>query len=261
MSLHWFPFFPGDFISGTIRLSFHERGTYSLMLVAYYANGGPFPLDQTELYRMVGCESDSDRRAVDRVLQRKFITTEDGYAHERCERVIAEQQAAHHKRVEAAKKRWSNADAMHEHSKSNQNQNQNQRTSSVTNVTASPSGTQPVDNLFGPGLAFLVQAGVKQAQARSFLGMLRKTLGDAEAWDVVHRAQLEQVSDPIPWCQQAAKLKKAGIPPKWWADEKSIDAEARRIGVHPTGYDTYDTLKDKIRNRHKEMKNGAVQEG
>jgi uncharacterized phage protein (TIGR02220 family) len=73
---------------------------------------------------MVGCESDSDRRAVDRVLQRKFIVTDEGYAHERCEKVIAEQQAAHHKRVEAAKKRWSNVHAMHEQSMSNQNQNQ-----------------------------------------------------------------------------------------------------------------------------------------
>ena len=257
MALHWFPFFPGDFISGTIRLSFHERGTYSLMLVAYYANGGPFPLDHTELYRMVGCESDSDRRAVDRVLQRKFIPTDDGYAHERCERVIAEQQAAHHKRVEAAKKRWSNADALHEHSKSNQNQNQNQRTSSVPNGTASPPGRRPVDDLFGPGLAFLLQAGVKEKSARSFLGLLRKTLGDAGAWETIYNAELEQVSDPIAWCQQAAKVKKAGIPPDWWKSEKATDAEGRRVGVTATGYDSYDTFRDKIRNRHKEMKNEA----
>jgi uncharacterized phage protein (TIGR02220 family) len=121
--MHWFPFYPSDFIGGAIRLSHHERGTYALMLVSYYTIGGPLPLDMVECYRIVGCESDSDRRAVDRVLQCKFIRTEAGFAHERCEEILAQQSAGYLRRSGAAKKRWemhamhmqcmSNAPTMH----------------------------------------------------------------------------------------------------------------------------------------------------
>jgi uncharacterized protein YdaU (DUF1376 family) len=104
--MHWFPFYSADFLAGSIRLGFAERGTYAMLLIVYYESGGPLPLDPTELYRMVGCESDADRRAVDRVLLRKFVRTDSGWVQERCEQVIAEQQKSRGKRVAAAKKRW-----------------------------------------------------------------------------------------------------------------------------------------------------------
>ncbi len=155
MSLPWFPFYPGDFISGTIRMGFQEKGAYALLITAYYASGGPLPLDMVELHRMVGCESDSDRRSVDRVLKLKFVRTDFGYVHERCEKVIEEQTAAHERRSKAAKVHWSKvrakqeqstciADALHEQSICNQNQNQNHNQIKEKPKTQKPSSA-PAD--------------------------------------------------------------------------------------------------------------------
>lgn len=67
-------------------------------------------------------------------------------------------------------------------------------------------GSTEPDAIFGDGLAYLVRCGVPERGARSFLGKMRKELGDdLIAVELLVKAQQEEVSDPIPWLRAAAK--------------------------------------------------------
>jgi uncharacterized protein YdaU (DUF1376 family) len=80
----WFPFYSSDFIGATVGLSCQERSIYCLMLPLYYEIG-PFPVDRVRVYRIVGCESDEQKRTVDFLLERFFVLLEDGWYQERAE--------------------------------------------------------------------------------------------------------------------------------------------------------------------------------
>lgn len=62
------------------------------------------------------------------------------------------------------------------------------------------------DPIFGDGLAYLVRCNVPEKGARSFLGKMRKELGDdLVAVELLVKAQQEEISDPVPWLRAAAK--------------------------------------------------------
>lgn len=88
--MHWFPFYSSDFLGATVGLSCLERALYALMLPLYY-EVGPFPAEQVRVYRIVGCESDEQKRAVDYLLERYFVLREDGWYQSRAEEVKVQQ--------------------------------------------------------------------------------------------------------------------------------------------------------------------------
>jgi uncharacterized phage protein (TIGR02220 family) len=145
--MHWFPFYPSDFIGSTLDCSYDEATTYAWMLIVYYQNGGALPGDRVRLYRMLRCESVEQKQLVESVL-RFFVERGGQLWHERAERTIAEQNAKHHRRVEAGRSggeaKASNARALVEQCSSNQNQNQIQNQSQITpKVKTSLSGSSP----------------------------------------------------------------------------------------------------------------------
>lgn len=101
--MHWFPFYSSDFIGATVGLSCLERSLYALMLPLYY-EVGPFPTDPVRVYRVIGCESDEQKRAVDYLLGQFFVLREDGWYQPKAERVKAESAAFHEKAVERGKR-------------------------------------------------------------------------------------------------------------------------------------------------------------
>lgn len=57
----------------------------------------------------------------------------------------------------------------------------------------------------------MVRKGVPEKSARSFLGMFRKTCADdLVAAELLVRAEVEDVSEPVAWLTKAAKARKAG---------------------------------------------------
>jgi uncharacterized protein YdaU (DUF1376 family) len=74
--LIWFPFYSSDFIGATVGLSCLERALLALMLPLYY-EVGPFPPDKVRVYRIIGCESDEQKRAVDYLLGHFFVLKDD----------------------------------------------------------------------------------------------------------------------------------------------------------------------------------------
>lgn len=70
------------------------------------------------------------------------------------------------------------------------------------------SGVEPpveVDPIFGTGLAFLTRKGVAERPARSFLGKLRKDVGDLRCVEILSRAESDDVSEPLAWLRAAAE--------------------------------------------------------
>lgn len=72
--------------------------------------------------------------------------------------------------------------------------------------------TPPPDPIFGHGLAFLLAKGVKERGARSFLGAMRKEVGDMRTAELIAAAEAQDVSDPVAWLRQAAKRPGTGPP-------------------------------------------------
>ena len=101
--MHWFPFYSSDFIGATVGLSCLERSLYALMLPLYY-EVGPFPPEPVRTYRIIGCESDEQKRAVDFLLANFFILREDGWYQERAEKEKAIAAQMHDSAVDRGKR-------------------------------------------------------------------------------------------------------------------------------------------------------------
>ena len=104
----WFPFYSSDFIGATVGLSCLERALYALMLPLYY-EAGPFPVDKVRVYRIVGCESDEQKRAVDYLLETFFVLMPDGWYQPRAEREKAKDAQIRELARTKANKRWHGA--------------------------------------------------------------------------------------------------------------------------------------------------------
>lgn len=74
---------------------------------------------------------------------------------------------------------------------------------SSTSGSDSPPTPEP-DPIFGHGLAFMLAKGVPERGARSFLGAMRKEVGDVRAAELLASAEREDVSDPTAWLRAAA---------------------------------------------------------
>ena len=103
----------GDFISSTLVLTMVEEGAYSRLLDQYYICEHALPADRNMLYRLARARSASERRAVDRVIDRFFSLSEEGYTHGGVERDIADRrdkQAKAARSAEARRKRHQTAE-------------------------------------------------------------------------------------------------------------------------------------------------------
>lgn len=81
-------------------MSRQSRWIYRDMLDVYYDSESPLPLDLDVLCAEIGVESDDERKIVERLLRFKFIATDEGYRHERCDAEIA----TYHAKADIAKK-------------------------------------------------------------------------------------------------------------------------------------------------------------
>lgn len=106
--MHWFPFYSSDFIGATVGLSCLERSLLALMLPLYY-EVGPFPVEKVRVYRIVGCESDEQKRAVDFLLHSYFVLRDDGWYQPRAEREKVKWAQISETARAKANKRWHGA--------------------------------------------------------------------------------------------------------------------------------------------------------
>lgn len=229
----------GDYQKKTAALSLTEHGAYLLMLQHYYATEKPLPSGR-DLYRLLRATTKPDRDAINRVAQQFWEKTDAGLVNGRA---VTEIKKADHQRiinrevgklggrpkterVSENKPRTSEKPKTESVSENKPNRNPIQ-TPLVKN--SEPSGSAPdgavsdADLIFGLGLPLLEAAGVKEKNARSMLGLMRKQHGEKAVVNAVQRCAEVQAIEPVAWLQAALKSK-SGTP-----TAASIAAEAMRL--------------------------------
>lgn len=101
--MNWYEHHIGDYDKNTAHLTACEDGIYSRLLRRYYDKEEPLPADVEKVKRLARARDETERQAVDAVLEEFFHLQEDGWHHDVCDRVIAEYRAGEPERE--AKKR------------------------------------------------------------------------------------------------------------------------------------------------------------
>lgn len=221
----------GDYLKDTAHLSLLEHGVYTRLMDVYYTREGAIPAK--EVARLIGARSKDEREALQLVLAEFFILVDDAHRQERCEREIERYQDKQRKASASANARWSKGqthternanaspDAMRTHSEGNaprarpqtpdtRHQYSEANASGAAAPPAPPPKAEaptPQERIFALGLPLLTAAGVPERNARSMLGLMRKTHGDEPVADAIDRMAQAQPSEPVAWLQAALKAK------------------------------------------------------
>lgn len=79
--MNYFELYPGDYLRDTTRLTLVEHGAYLRLLMAYYAEEQPLPVDLNELYVIAGATDISGKKAIKKVAEKYFPEGSDGLRH------------------------------------------------------------------------------------------------------------------------------------------------------------------------------------
>jgi uncharacterized protein YdaU (DUF1376 family) len=192
--MNFFKLYIGDYQRDTGTLTLAEHGAYMLMLQHYYATERPLPAGR-ELHRLLRAESRQERDAIEAVANRFWRLTDAGLVNDRADEEIVKGQAqAEVNRAIAvqreARKRATN-EARKEH-ESCTTRKPNHSHSHTKTSEANASGVPPPDPvkaMFDLGVSLLTDTGHSVASARSFIGKVRKALGDDGAMAAVMAAK------------------------------------------------------------------------
>lgn len=218
----WMPLYVADYLADTFDLRADESGVYlTMLMLAWRRPDAGLPNDMEWLKRSLkSCLSDMHGHQFNRIVPKlleRFFTLEDGvWTNKRLtnERQKADKWSAN--ASENANKRWSkakenkdipDAKAMLTHSQSHSESQSNP-----------PGGAQapaaefrtPSKVLFDEGVKFLGRHGQSDRNARTLIGKWRKNIGDPMLLEVLSQAMRDEVSDAIPWIEQAVKARQNG---------------------------------------------------
>ena len=88
----WMPLYIGDYLRDTMFLRREHHGSYLLLIMAYWTNGGPLPSDDETLMEIAKCKIE-DWAITKALLSRFFIVTDSAWRHERIDEELS--RAAH----------------------------------------------------------------------------------------------------------------------------------------------------------------------
>lgn len=101
-SPHWMPLYIGDYLRDTMGLSAAEHGSYFLLIMAYWTNGGPLPDDPRYLAEIAKVQQCDWPGLSNRIS--KFFQINGGlWSHSRIEKELAEAVAHYERRSKAGK--------------------------------------------------------------------------------------------------------------------------------------------------------------
>lgn len=108
MSIIHIPFYPSDWLSGTLGLSDAEKGVYITLIARMYEMAGPIERDDDRLFRVCGCKSKASfvKSLEYLISEGKIIVTDDGLFNEKAAKVIKETTEKSSKAKSAAQSRW-----------------------------------------------------------------------------------------------------------------------------------------------------------
>lgn len=108
MSIVHIPFYPSDWLAGTLGLSDAEKGVYITLIARMYEMAGPIERDDNRLFRVCGSKSKASFvKALEYLISEgKIIVTEEGLFNEKASKVIEQTTEKSTKAKAAAQSRW-----------------------------------------------------------------------------------------------------------------------------------------------------------
>lgn len=222
----------GDYAQATMHLSLIEDAIYSRLLRRYYGEEQPIKDDMQQVCRWVGARTEEERAAVPMILQEFFELVEGAWRNKRADSEIAAyQQKAKTNRdngkaggrpkkkpnetqpVSGGFPEGTQADATGNpvggQEEPSRNPNQEPRTNKYS-VPDGTGGTPPeppsaVEQIFALGLPLLTAAGQPEKQARSMLGMFRKSHPDEDIVRAIQQCVDDQAIEPVGYLQRVLR--------------------------------------------------------
>jgi uncharacterized protein YdaU (DUF1376 family) len=233
--LNYYEHHLGDYVRDAAHLSLIEEGAYRRLLDAYYIREAPLPALVAECCKLARATSKLERAAVAMVLGEFFHLEPDGHHQRRADGEIAafQKRLTHNRTVgklggrPRKQKPENNRGVLPEKPEANPLQTP---VPNLSEAKASGSADAPppkaegrdavtapaaIDLIFGLGLPLLLAANVKESNARSMLGLMRKLHGDQAVVAAVQRMADEQPVEPVAWlqaCLRAPAQKRATAP-------------------------------------------------
>lgn len=87
----WYAWYPGDFAAKTRRLTLEQIGAYHRLLDEYYLMAEALSTNRSELHRVCGAITESERAAVEFVITRFFYEKSGRYRNKRADKELARQ--------------------------------------------------------------------------------------------------------------------------------------------------------------------------
>lgn len=229
----------GDYAQATMHLSLVEDAIYSRLLRRYYAEEQPIKDDLQQVCRWVGARTEEERAAVPMILQEFFELVDGTWRNKRADSEIAAyQQKAKTNRDNGKaggrpKKKPNETQSVSGgfpegtppdatgnpvggQEKPSRNPNQEPRTNKYS-VPDGTGGTPPeppsaVELIFALGLPLLTAAGQPEKQARSMLGMFRKSHPDEDIVRAIQQCVDDQAIEPVGYLQRVLRSGAARAP-------------------------------------------------
>ena len=285
--MNHFPLHIGDYAEATGHLTFVEDSAYLRCIRKYYSTEKPLPTDIKAVQRLVGARSKDELQAVETVLNEFFALADDGWHNARCDAELAIYFEKSEKAKASANSRWksssSNANAMRTHTEcnapndANAYQTQCEGNANQEPITKNqepnikPKKAAPSDSVFDEAwLLYPKRPGASKAEslkawtARVKAGVDRTVmLEGVKRYSAYCKAVIEDpsfIKQPATffgpnehylsdWTlpDQPKAMKKEDK--SWMFSDAGIEAKAQELGISATGYDTYETLKEKCRKR------------
>ncbi|MDF3852326.1 YdaU family protein [Achromobacter denitrificans] len=222
----------GDYAQATMHLSLVEDAIYSRLLRRYYAEEQPIKDDMQQVCRWVGARTEEERAAVPMVLQEFFELVDGAWRNKRADSEIAAyQQKARTNRdngkaggrpkkkpnetqpVSAGFPEETQPDATGNPAGGQEKPSRNPNQEPITNKYSVPNGTggtppeppSAVDQIFALGLPVLIAAGQPEKQARSMLGMFRKSHSDEDIVRAIQQCVDDQAIEPVGYLQRVLR--------------------------------------------------------
>jgi uncharacterized protein YdaU (DUF1376 family) len=205
----WMPFYPGDYLRDTSRLTTEQHGAYFLLIMDYWSNG-PAPDDDATLALI--CRLDTKRWKALRPSIAPFFSVADGlWTHGRIETELAKSVAYREKQLANGK--------LGGRPKGGQNKpNGKPKNNPAVNPDQNPdetllhsqphvpldeesNGLDPEKVAFDAGVKLLCAEGKSEGQARAIVGKWRKEHGPGQVIEALGAAQRNGVVSIIPWIE------------------------------------------------------------
>lgn len=233
----------GDFIKDTANLDDHQLATYLRMLWNYYTSEKPLTTEIDDLAFAVR----SDEKTVRLLLRHFFNESPEGWAHNRCDREIAEYHNKSEKARNSANARWKNTIAMRTHNERNAiepvfDANQEPRTNNQEIKKNSNRGTRLPVNFVLPTdwIAFCQQERQDLnpqkvfAEFKDYWTALPAGKGTKTDWTATWRNWVRRQTAPKQsFAQQAADIARTTVPGNLGPDPVLVKIEQDRQKAAP----------------------------